>query len=67
MKETGINAYEFTDTHITIQFKTGKTYIYTIDSCGEYHVNKMISLALEGSGLNRYINSNKPDYAFKSP
>lgn len=58
--DSGIAGYEYGDSWIQIQFKTGKTYKYTASSVGSAHLSTMKRLADTGDGLNAYINTN-PD------
>ena len=39
------------------------TYLYTYESCGDANVEHMKDLARRGSGLNRFINEQKPPYS----
>ncbi len=55
---SGVRYYEIVDTSITVQFQDGATYLYTYESAGENNIEQMKSLALSGSGLNSYINTN---------
>lgn len=62
---TGISGYDYDATSITIQFTTGAVYTYTLASCGPTHLANMKRLADAQSGLQTYLNANKPKYASK--
>lgn len=54
---SGIMGYEIGDECITVWFSgNGRSYSYSYDSAGVYHVEHMKGLAMAGSGLNSYIN-----------
>lgn len=58
--DSNVLGFEIGNEHITVWFIGGKrsyTYSYS-GKAGRIHVDKMKSLALGGSGLNGYINSN---------
>lgn len=71
--KTGILYYNIGDTFIKIQFKDSDTwYNYTEGIYGKEVINKMKELALEGRGLNKYINKiynleNSPEKAQITP
>jgi len=55
--DSGVQSYEITDTSITVKFSgTSRTYTYSYNKAGEYHVENMKKLAIRGTGLNAYIN-----------
>lgn len=56
-RDSGIAAYEYSETSIRIQFKTGKIYEYPASKIGTAHLNTMKRLADSGDGLNAYINT----------
>lgn len=57
--ESGVSAYEIGEDYIKVKFsRTTRTYLYSYRKAGKFHVEKMKSLALRGSGLNSYINFN---------
>lgn len=56
--DSGISAYEYSDTSIFVQFKTGKIYEYQESQIGASHFKKMKQLADLGDGLNAYIMNN---------
>ncbi len=63
---SGIAAYEIGNDFIKVRFEDRKVYTYTYESAGQYHIEKMKSLAQIGSGLNQYINLHvKYKYASK--
>lgn len=53
--DSGVSGYKIGDDSITVQFSTGKVYLYTYRSAGSAHIEKMKSLAVAGKGLNSYI------------
>ena len=55
--DSGISAYEYTDTSIRVQFKHGGTYEYQASKIGASHLSIMKRLADSGDGLNAYINT----------
>lgn len=57
-RDSGVAAYETGAGSITVQFKTGKTYLYTNNSAGAAHVTTMQKLADNGRGLNSFISRN---------
>ena len=54
--DSGVAKYQIGASSITVVFKDGKGYIYDNDATGEEHVRAMSRLAIEGRGLNTYIN-----------
>lgn len=53
---SNIQSYEIGDDFVTIYFKrSSKPYTYSYRSAGEYHVENMKKLAIQGSELNSYI------------
>jgi hypothetical protein len=58
-RDSGVREFEIHDTSITIIFSgSRKAYIYSYQSAGQHHIDKMKLLALAGEGLNAYINKN---------
>lgn len=55
---SGVSAYEIGTNYIRVMFSTGSIYQYSYRKAGQYHVDKMKTLAIQGSGLNSYINNN---------
>lgn len=56
-RDSGVYGFEIHDTSITVWFKgSSKSYTYSYQRAGQYHVEKMKRLALAGDGLNEYIN-----------
>lgn len=53
---SGIVAFEVGVDYITVQFSTGALYTYSYRSAGIEKVENMKRLAVQGSGLNSYIN-----------
>jgi hypothetical protein len=54
-RDSGVYAYEIAPESITVQFKDGKTYLYTFASAGAVNIAEMHLLAMAGQGLNSYI------------
>lgn len=52
----GICSYELGEKKIRIKFHSTKSFIYDSQSNSDDHVDKMKSLAVQGFGLNDYIN-----------
>jgi hypothetical protein len=55
-KNTGVIAYEIVPDGISIKFRDGSVYLYTIQSTGKTHITEMQRLAKKGEGLTTYIN-----------
>lgn len=55
--DSGVRAYEITDTAITVQFRDGAVYLYNYLSPGRLDVERMKKFAIDGRGLNAYISS----------
>ena len=64
-KLSGIRGYSYGNDYITIYFRSGATYHYTLLSCGLSHLNMMKRLADAQRGLNTYLTKHKPPYAQK--
>lgn len=56
--KSGVYAYEIGQNNIIVQFATGAMYEYNYSRTGSYHIENMKKLAIAGSGLNSYINTN---------
>ena len=57
--DSGVSSYEIRDSSIKVWFnRDSASYVYTYSSAGKYHVDHMKKLALNGKGLNTYINNN---------
>ena len=65
--DSGIVAYEIGDGAIAVEFSKGTytQYGYTNASAGHHNIAEMQSLARAGQGLNAFINTNKPGYAWR--
>jgi len=63
--DSNINAYDYGEDFIVVEFKDGSKYEYTYDSAGSYMVEQMKGLADRGDGLNSFISTHKPRYARK--
>ncbi len=53
---SGITAFEIGPKSITLEFADGGVYLYTYRSAGRERIEKMKELAMDGRGLNTYIN-----------
>ena len=56
--DSGISAYEIGNDFIKVRFSSGSIYTYSYRKAGQGNVDTMKRLAVSGSGLNSYINSN---------
>jgi hypothetical protein len=56
---SGVSAYEIGSDYIVVLFRgNSKTYRYSyVGGAGSYHVENMKRLAINGNGLNAYINT----------
>ncbi|WP_237736231.1 hypothetical protein [Lelliottia amnigena] len=54
--DSGVQAFEFDATSITVEFPQGWKYLYNDIKPGPQHVEEMKKLATDGAGLNGYIN-----------
>ncbi len=54
--DSGVRAFEISEGQIDVQFKTGAVYRYTATSVGPENLNRMVTLARAGEGLNSFIN-----------
>lgn len=55
---SGISGYEIGDDYIVVQFNDGSQYLYNYSVTGQRNVEEMKTLAIEGEGLNSFINTN---------
>lgn len=56
---SNVESFEISSDHIDIKFnRTAKIYRYSYQVAGRAYVESMKELAVEGTGLNSYINSN---------
>jgi hypothetical protein len=63
---SSVRFYEFNDTSITVIFKRGDIYIYSLGSVTLDQLGNMINHAINGYDLNAYINKHVYDlYDFK--
>lgn len=53
--DSGVIGYEIADGSITVQFRDGATYRYTVQSAGAGNLAEMQRLATVGRGLNSFI------------
>jgi hypothetical protein len=57
--DSGVVGYEIGDGEITVWFDgTAQSYTYSYASAGQSHIEVMKKLAIQGDGLNAYINNN---------
>jgi hypothetical protein len=53
--QSGVNAYEFGDGSIIVEFQEGSRYLYTDVSAGRENIREMQHLARRGAGLATFI------------
>jgi hypothetical protein len=57
--DSNVESFEIGGDHILVKFfGTARLYRYSYSKAGAYHVEQLKSLALNGRGLNSYINKN---------
>lgn len=54
---SNILSYEIGDDFIIVEFSDFKKYKYSYQSAGESNVERMKQLAIDGHGLNAFINT----------
>lgn len=54
--DSGVRAFEISNGQIDVQFKSGAVYRYTSSSVGPANLERMVTLARAGEGLNSFIN-----------
>ncbi|HDR2893936.1 TPA: hypothetical protein I4G69_004867 [Enterobacter asburiae] len=54
--DSGVQSFEFNENSITVVFPLGWKYEYNSITPGARHVEEMKRLAIQGYGLNGYIN-----------
>lgn len=54
--KSGVAGFEITADSITVVFRDGSRYLYTVASAGRPNISTMHTLAQAGSGLNSFIN-----------
>ena len=54
--DSGVVAYEIGPDSITVKFSDGSIYLYTYQSAGSANIEHMKRLAIDGEGLNNFIN-----------
>lgn len=52
---SGVTAFEIAPGAITVEFKDGAVYLYTVQSAGAGNLIEMQRLARAGQGLNSFI------------
>jgi hypothetical protein len=63
---SGVEAYEIGNDFIKVLFKDGSVFLYDYAHTGQVAVETMKLLALNGQGLNSFINASvKKSYAVK--
>jgi hypothetical protein len=64
---SGVAAYKIGNDSICVEFSTGARYLYTYASAGAANIETMKELAIQGSGLNSFINKVvRKNYASKN-
>ena len=64
---SGVARYEFGDDFITIEYSSGATYRYMVESAGREAIDTMKRLAEAGKGLNSFIGREvRGNYASKA-
>lgn len=64
--KSGVTKYELGFDSIIVQFSDGAQYLYNHRSAGKRNIDRMKALAVQGSGLNSFINTDvKHQYARK--
>lgn len=53
--DSSVVAFEIAEDSITVEFKGGSVYLYTVASTGAASIAEMKKLALAGRGLGSYI------------
>lgn len=56
-RDSGVRAYEIGPDYIKVQFSDLSVYTYSYGKAGKDHVDNMKELAIQGEGLNSYINT----------
>ena len=54
--DSGIVSYQIGPSFIKVKFSDGAIYIYTNQSAGNANIEYMKQLAIDGEGLNSFIN-----------
>ncbi len=54
--DSGVVAYDIGPDSITVMFSDGSIYLYTYQSAGSANIERMKRLAIDGEGLNSFIN-----------
>jgi hypothetical protein len=55
--DSNVVAYENGPDFIRVQFSNGSVYLYTYASAGAQNIEHMKQLAIQGQGLNAFINT----------
>lgn len=64
-KQSSVIGYDYGDDYISVYFKSGRMYTYTLQSCGSFHLNTLKKLADAQNGLGSYLSRIKPKYEIK--
>jgi hypothetical protein len=64
-RKSGVVAYEIGRWSITVKFKNGLNYVYSVRSAGASAIATMKHLASVGHNLSTFISRNKPAYERK--
>ncbi len=59
--KSGVTSFEIGEGCIRVEFRNGPVYLYNNAITGNSNIQKMISLAKSGKGLNTFINQNVKD------
>ena len=59
--DSGVIAYEIGSDFIKVQFREGRTYLYTYTSAGRDNIKMMKHLAADGQGLSTFISTTVKD------
>jgi hypothetical protein len=64
--DSGVFAFEISASAIIVEFMDHSQYLYNYATTGSTNVERMKQLAIDGSGLNSFINRTvRRDYAAK--
>lgn len=64
--DSGVASFEMGPDFIRVQFTDNHVYLYNNAATGEANISRMKALAVQGKGLNTFINQEvKHEYAVK--
>lgn len=55
--DSQVTGYELGPSSVRVRFKDGSIYRYTVASAGAQNIQQMKHLAVQGHGLNAFINT----------